>query len=54
MEVNTGSRIRQTQVVPSDEDDEEMTYDQRRLIRRFRKAGRASIGRESGRTDLKG
>jgi hypothetical protein len=28
--------------VPSDEHDEEMTYDQRRLIRRFRKGGRPS------------
>jgi hypothetical protein len=40
--------------VPSDEDDEEMTYDQRRLIRRLRKAGRANTGQESGRTDIKG
>jgi hypothetical protein len=33
--------------VPSDEDDEEMTYDQRRLIERCRKGRRPSTGQES-------
>jgi hypothetical protein len=40
--------------VPSDADEEEMTLDQIRWTRRFRKAGMASTAPGSGRTDHKG
>jgi hypothetical protein len=39
--------------VPSDDDEEEMTYDQQRLIGRFRKGGRPSTGLGVGATNLK-
>jgi hypothetical protein len=38
--------------VPSDEDEEEMTYDQARLLRKFLKGGRPSTGLEVGVTNL--
>jgi hypothetical protein len=39
--------------VPSDEDDEEMTNDQRRLIKRFRKGRKPSTALGIGATDFK-
>jgi hypothetical protein len=39
--------------VPSDDDGEEMTYDQARLVRRFRKGGRPSTALGLGSTNLK-
>jgi hypothetical protein len=45
--IGTGNQSAQERTptpVPSDEDDEEMTYDQRRLIRRFRNGRRPSTG----------
>jgi hypothetical protein len=38
--------------VPSDEDEDEMTYDQARLIRRFRKGVRPSTALGIGATNL--
>jgi hypothetical protein len=39
--------------VPPDDDEEEMTHDQQRLIRRFRKGGRPSTALGVGATNLK-
>jgi hypothetical protein len=40
--------------VPSDKDEEEMTYDQRRLIRRSRKGGGPNTARGVGAKNFKG
>jgi hypothetical protein len=48
--------IRQERVptpVPSDDDEEEMTYDQARLVRRFRNVRRPSTALGMGATNLK-